>query len=182
MSSFTTLVLNLVIPGSGLIVRRREWLGFSLAMLFGICGNVGLASWLIAPEALPPWLTVVAFFMAGLTWLLAQILFLRQCRHLAHCESGIRVLLEESRTSIESGDLDAARSALEAAATLDEEHVEVNVHWARLFERAGNEGEARSRWRRVIELDHHRDYQSEASAALSRAQAHARGSGTELSR
>ena len=41
------LLLNLILSGSGLILRRREWLGLSMAMIFAICGNVAIAGWLI---------------------------------------------------------------------------------------------------------------------------------------
>ena len=70
-------VLNLLIPGSGLIVRRREWLGFSLSLVFGISGNIALAGWLIAPEAMPGWLVRAAMAMTAGSWILAQILFWR---------------------------------------------------------------------------------------------------------
>jgi len=71
-------ILNLVIPGAGLILRHREWLGFSLALIFGICGNIALAGWMIAPEAVPRWLTVIAAGLAAFSWGLAQVLFRRQ--------------------------------------------------------------------------------------------------------
>ena len=44
-----TLLLNILLPGTGLIVRRREWLGLSLVMLYGICANVALADrWIVS--------------------------------------------------------------------------------------------------------------------------------------
>lgn len=73
------LLLNLLIPGSGLILLRREWLGFFLAVVFGLGGNIALAGWLVAPAAMPAWLTVAAFASAALTWLVSQVLFRRQC-------------------------------------------------------------------------------------------------------
>jgi hypothetical protein len=78
-------LLNLILPGAGLIVRRREWLGFSLALVFGICGNVALAGWLIAPAAVPGGLTLLAFVLSGLIWLSAQICLVRQAAREAGC-------------------------------------------------------------------------------------------------
>jgi len=94
-------VLNIIIPGTGLIFRRREWLGFSLALIFGICGNLALAGWLIAPVAMPGWLVWLASVLAGSSWVLAQVLFRRQ-------GIAMRGLLEAASAS-EAGDI--ARSA-----------------------------------------------------------------------
>ncbi len=71
------LILNLLLPGTGLILRRREWLGLALSLLFGICCNVALAGRLIAPAAIPGWLTMLAIVMAAATWLWGQVLFKR---------------------------------------------------------------------------------------------------------
>jgi hypothetical protein len=73
-------LLNLIVPGTGLILARREWLGFLLAVIFGICGNVALAGGFIAPAAIPPWLTGVAAVLTLLAWVVAQVLLRR---HLA---------------------------------------------------------------------------------------------------
>jgi len=70
-------LLNILLPGTGLILTGREWLGFLLAIVFGICGNVALAGWLIAPAAIPIWLTRIAAFMTFLAWVCAQVLLKR---------------------------------------------------------------------------------------------------------
>jgi hypothetical protein len=70
-------LLNLFLPGTGLILARREWLGFLLAIVFGICGNVALAGWFVAPAAIPPWLAGIATVLAFLFWTLAQIMLRR---------------------------------------------------------------------------------------------------------
>jgi len=67
-------LLNLLLPGAGLILRRHEWVGFLLALVFGLCGNVALAGVLIAPEAVPAWLRLLAGICTGLIWLVAQLL------------------------------------------------------------------------------------------------------------
>jgi hypothetical protein len=77
-------ILNLVVPGAGLILQRREWLGFSLALIFGICGNIAIAGWLIAPEAMPMWLTGLAAGLAAFSWGLAQV-------NLWRCEAALRL-------------------------------------------------------------------------------------------
>lgn len=71
-------LFNFLLPGTGLILVRREWLGFLLALVFGICGNVALAGWFIAPAAVPIWLTRIAGAMTVLAWLASQMLLKRQ--------------------------------------------------------------------------------------------------------
>lgn len=67
-------LLNMVLPGTGLILRGREGVGFLICLVFGLCGQVALAGMLIAPEAIPAWLVWVASVLAALTWAGAQML------------------------------------------------------------------------------------------------------------
>jgi len=71
------LILNLLIPGTGLIVRGRHWLGFAIALLFAFSLNVAIAGWLVAPLAIPPAYTWAGTLIAGATWVLAQVSLFR---------------------------------------------------------------------------------------------------------
>ena len=71
------MLINLLIPGSGLILLGREWLGASLAFVFGICGHIALAGWLIAPAAVPRGWIALAVVLASLSWIAAQVLHRR---------------------------------------------------------------------------------------------------------
>lgn len=84
MRSPLSYLLNILIPGTGLIIHEREWLGFLLALLFGACVNVAIAGRLIAPAAIPTWLTIIAMVLGGFAWVLAQALLWRQCRSRGH--------------------------------------------------------------------------------------------------
>jgi len=159
-------LINLVLPGAGLIIRRREWLGFLLTLVFGICGNAALAGLIIAPLAIPRWMTGLAVGMSALAWVLSQLLFWRQLIHLERCRESLAVLLEDSRAALAGGDHGSAHRLLERAAAVDDEHLELNVLWARLCTSEGDESAAQRRWRRVIQLDVRRTYHSEARMAL----------------
>lgn len=129
-----TWVLNILVPGVGLILRRREWLGLTLALLYALCANLAIASWLIAPDAIPSWLAALATSFTGLGWLAAQWLF---ARHQAETRRRARVLetlIQEARQSIGANRLDVARVALESAMEIDGEHTEVKALWGRLCE------------------------------------------------
>ncbi len=159
-------LLNLILPGAGLIVRRREWLGVALALVFGISGNVALAGLLIAPEALPAWMPAAAIVLCVLAWVGSQVLLRLQCRRLENCAKGVEALLAASRAALADGDINLAQESLESAVSLDEEHVEVNVLWARLCQQQGKPTEARQWWSRVAELDVRRRYRAEVASEL----------------
>lgn len=166
MRGLMAWLLNVVLPGTGLIVRRREWLGFSLAMVFGICGNVALAGWLIAPAAVPSWLTRLAFGLCVLSWLLSQLLLLRQGILLKRRASGLAALLREARTAMEARDIESAGLALESGKAMDDENVELYVLRARLCALKGDQRGERAAWRRVLKLDRHGQYHAEARRRL----------------
>ena len=87
VGTHAVLILNLLIPGAGMIIQGREWLGFCLALVFGVCGNIVLAGTLVAPDALPIPIVVLAAALCLFAWSLAQFLFRRQAllvRHLQH--------------------------------------------------------------------------------------------------
>jgi hypothetical protein len=159
-------LLNVIVPGTGLIVRRREWLGFCLALVFGICGNVALAGWLIAPAAVPGWLVQVAAGLCGLSWLLSQWLMLRQGMLLDRRAAGLTRLLQDARSGLDSGDTASARLALDSAAAMDDERAELYVLRAQLCDLEGDPQGMRAAWRHAVRLDHDHDYQAQAKRAL----------------
>jgi hypothetical protein len=158
--------LNLCLPGSGLIVLRREWLGLSLAVVFGICGNVALTGWLIAPAAVPAWLTLLAFVFTALTWLAGQLLLWRQMQSQSRCESDMRVLLREARCALEKGEVEPAGVCLESALALDDENVELHLLRARLFTMEGDDRAARKALRRAAKVDVRRRHRVETLRAV----------------
>lgn len=167
MGTVLVWIANVIIPGAGLIIRRREWLGLLLALLFSICANVAVAGFLIAPESMPAWAPWTAATLTALTWTFAQFLCAWQARSMREAARRIAALLETSRGAISLGDMDAARKAILSAASIDEEDVELNVLWAQVSQRSGDLHEARYRWRRVIQLDVRRRYREEALTAMS---------------
>ena len=158
-------LLNIIIPGTGLVVRRREWLGFSLAIMFGLCGNVTLAGWLIAPAAVPAWLTRLASALAALTWVAAQLLLHRQGTLLKRRASGLAALLREAHSALEAGDTESARLALESGAAVDDEAAELYVLRARLCDLVGDDRGARAARRRIHRLDRRRRRRCEVRPA-----------------
>ncbi len=160
-------LLNVIIPGAGLIIRRREWLGLALAVVFAICGNVAIAALLIAPAAVPRWLTIPAISLGAASWILAQYLCHRQGRILARTARGLADLLARARDAIDESDWAQAHDALQSGMALDDENVEVHVRMARLHDRLGEHEAMRAEWRRVLVLDRGKQFLAEARKSLS---------------
>ena len=108
------VAINLVIPGGGLIVLRREWLGFAISILFVVLTQIAIFGLLIVPLDLPRWAVVVALVgMAGV-WVLSQWLVLVRGRLVAspELERELRDLRGRAREALARGDYAEANRAL----------------------------------------------------------------------
>ncbi|MBN1341876.1 MAG: hypothetical protein JXQ73_04310 [Phycisphaerae bacterium] len=163
-----SIALNVFVPGTGLVLARRERWGTSLAFVFAVFGQVVLFGGWITPSSIPRSMTLVAAVGAVATWLVAQGLLLSRLSVLRGpaFPSDKATLLQLGREALEDGIYVNARLAIESALALDDEDVVANVLWARLMTLMGRFSEARRAWRRVQQLDPGGDYRREAVAAL----------------
>lgn len=166
--SGTARFLNLIVPGSGLIISQREWFGLTLALLFGVCSQIALGGWLIAPAAIPLWLTFAAAVMAALVWVAAQVLLHHHLGVFNHPQRGEQIarFLDEARAAVNHGDRRSALLLVEAALSLDDECLDTCVERARLLSRLGPAASMNRAWRRVAALDTLGRYRDESIAAL----------------
>lgn len=114
-------IVNLVLPGLGLVLLRKEWLGAAVALLFSICVNIAIAGLVIAPDAIPAWLSWSAGGLGCVVWLFSQAACRKQLSCLREQRVRIETLLADAATARQHGDLEAARTALEAAQAIDAE-------------------------------------------------------------
>lgn len=119
------LIVNALVPGAGLIAAQREWLGLSLALLFGICGQIALAGRLLAPAALPPWTAWLATSLAAAVWLSAQLLLIRRQRRLFSPQHRLRIdrLFADAQDARHAGRTAEALGCLDMILELDDRHV-----------------------------------------------------------
>ncbi|MBX3394560.1 MAG: hypothetical protein KF841_04245 [Phycisphaerae bacterium] len=108
-------IINLVLPGLGLVLLRKEWLGAAVAMLFAICVNITIAGFVIAPDAIPVWLSGVAGGLGCVVWAFSQAACRKQLRCLREQRVRIETLLADAAAARQHGDSEAARTAMEAA-------------------------------------------------------------------
>ncbi len=163
------IILNVLLPGSGLILARRPWLGFALVMLFTVCAQVTLWGAWIIPEAISTPLFAAAAAGAALLWIAAQWLLLRQLRRIPNQtdrRSQLATCFALAEQAIVDGRFTEARGALDVALTVDDENPDTYAKLARLTAKVGCYDEARRCWGWVAELDRGGVYRREMIQAL----------------
>ena len=163
------IALNLLLPGSGLILARRPWLGFALAMLYTGSAQMTLWGAWIAPELVSNPLLGAAAGGAALLWIAAQGLLLQQLRRIPNPTdrlSQLATCFALADQAVVEGRFAEARGALDVALTVDDENPETYAKLARLMAQVGRCGEARRAWRAVADLDREGSYHREMVKAL----------------
>ena len=163
-------VINLLVPGSGLILLGLPWLGIALALWFALGAELAACGWLIAPATIPWVLTLVGALCAGAAWVLGQGLFLTRMRFLRDPElpAELAILRRHATEALARGDHRAACSTLRVALSIDDADLPTRILWARLMTGMGRKRHARRAWRGSARLDTHREHQNEIRQALQR--------------
>ncbi len=168
MRARAAILLNLLLPGSGLILLRREWLGAAIAVLFGLLAEVAIWGCLIAPASLPTWTVTASLIAAAVIWLAAQFLLRRQLAAFDTPAVGreLEHLRRQAAQLLAAGRPDQALETLALALALNDEDVETLVQQADLLQRLGRADDAKRIWRQVRRLDRaHRYTPPDADAA-----------------
>ncbi len=163
-------MLNVVVPGTGLMLLGRSWLGLSLAMWYALAAEVLLGGWLIAPAVVPAWLVAVAGVLAGIAWLAAQVLLGRRIAFLRDpgLAAEMAVIRRTAEDALAAEDYRAARVAIRVALSIDDADVASRVLHARLVTATCGRRRARQAWHGVARLDTDREFTGEIEAALRR--------------
>ncbi len=162
------ILLNMLVPGSGLVILRREWLGLCLALLYGLLAQTALwGVWLI-PVSIPGFVVIGSAISAATVWAGAQWLLMQRWRLVAAPEVELELdrLLVQADAAMDTGELESARRILLVARSLNDEHIGVNIRWGRLMQLMGRFHHARSTWRRVLRLRPSDDQNRQAREAL----------------
>ena len=159
---------NLIAPGAGLVILRRDALGVSLVVLFAILAQVAIWGILLVPSSIPDPVSVAAFVGAGVVWLAAQWMAHNQARRAlgVEVERELALLRDRVARAIEDERFADARDLLGIGLQINDEDLDLNVQTARLLMLDGQLPEARRAWRRVVDLDRAGQYREEAKAAL----------------
>lgn len=167
-----SVTLNALVPGAGLIVLRREWLGTWLALLFVLPAQGALWGWLLVPEEIPPAVAGVLAIAAGGVWVLAQVLLGLRIRLVtsARVEHTLRLLLKEAEAALLEGRLREADELIGVALGIDDESPAVRALQARLLAEQSEVTESRRWWSYVLRAAPDGPLRVQAEEALRRAE------------
>ena len=170
MRSQAAIWVNVLIPGAGLIVLRREWLGSAVALLFGMLAGSGIWGCLISPASAGTWTVALTLTGAALIWLGGQILLHRQLAVFNDPSLALEVerLRQQAADSAGAGNYTEALSMLRLALSLNDEDLDTLVQQADLLTTLGRFREARRAWRQVEQLDRRQRYRRRIVEALQR--------------
>ncbi len=144
------------VPGAGLILARREWLGLAVALLFVLSAQAMVVTTLIAPEEVDGWFR--ALFLVGtvVVWGGSQWLLYRRLRKNfgVGVARELGVLCDEARAAEADGRLEEAHDLLRAAISINDEHEVIALQWAELLTKMDRGKDADRAWRRVRYLSY----------------------------
>ena len=159
-------LVNLVIPGGGLILIGREILGVLIAVLFTVAACYALAATLLFPDDTSAAWRGLGIGVAIGTYLGAQIRYAQTVRYQADQAFGDlrRAALRAARGALRDGRAEDAWNALQPLLPQAEADLLVAYRVAQVLTARGNGLVALNAWRRVRRLDRHRIYREEVRA------------------
>ncbi len=162
------MIINVLIPGAGLVVLRREWLGLATSVLFALLAIIFISSRWIIPSDIPSWAAYLSLIGLILVWVGSMVAVVQRARFVRDPEviAEIKQLQQQGASAIEGGDLAEARRVLLVAINLDDEDAETWAIWSKLMEGQDNTRAAHVGWKRVLRLADRQELQIEARQRL----------------
>jgi hypothetical protein len=158
-------LINLVIPGGGLILIGSETIGVLVALLFTVAANYAIAALLLIPDEVPATWRGLSLGVAIGTYLGAQIRYAQTVRHgrasAAREQRG--AALRAARGALLAGRVEDAWRAIQPLAEQAESDLVVAYRLAQVLTAREGSAAALAAWRRVRRLDRHRIYRQEVA-------------------
>jgi hypothetical protein len=149
------ILFNLLVPGTGLVVLGRPWVGVCLAGLFLLGAELGILGLLVTPTSLPQVLSVAALGAAAGIWLAGQILLAARIRFLRGpgLPRELAILHRLAQRAISRSDFGTAQAAIGVALSMDDSDVHSHVLRARILSLTGPRAKAQRAWLLARRLD-----------------------------
>jgi hypothetical protein len=164
----TPTVLNLLVPGSGLVALGRVWTGLALTAWYVLGVELALVGWLIAPATIPNWLRWTGVGFSAATWTLGQGLLFARIRYLRSEDlpRQLAILRRLAEHAMARRDYRTAGAALSVGLSLDDTSIAIHALRARLANLTGRTRTARRLYRGVLQMEGHEPYIDEAQRAM----------------
>lgn len=155
--------VNLLIPGGGLMMIGRVWLGLIIALLFALLANCALAFSLLFPDDVPSWAGGLTTGLAGGTYLGAQLRFAQtvRSRHREAATAHRRQALEAVRACMAAGQYGQAWEAIRPLAAQADRDLLVAYRVAQVLTAKQDVNAALDAWHLVRRLDRHHIYREQ---------------------
>lgn len=163
-------LLNVLLPGGGLIAAGAVATGLVIGLTFAILANLTVVSWWLAPDEFPRLVRALALGCAGGAYAGAQFRLAAHLRTLraTRFEQWRRRRLWDSAAALQAGDGAAALEALRPVAQRTPEDLHVAARWAQALVLTGPPAAARTAWQRVADLDRRGVYREMVRENLAR--------------
>jgi hypothetical protein len=164
------ILLNVLLPGGGLIWVGYIRAGLLLGLAFAACANSVLAATLLLPDEFAAWAKLAGLLLTVVSYAAAQGLLAQGLRRRAEQEYAAlrkRVLGEAMRRA-ERGEHAAALHSLDRLSGSAARDLLVAFRRAQILSAAQDVPRARAAWAQVAALDEHGIYRNAARECLAR--------------
>lgn len=162
--------LNLLAPGSGLIILRQDRRGLKVAGVFAGLALPGLWGVWILPGILPTGVALGCLILAAALWLFSQVwVWRRRAAVLGECgRAHIRACCSEACDAANDRQFAQSEAILRTALQANDEDPAVWAQWARLLVVMGRIEPARQAWEAALDVDKTGTFRREGIIALER--------------
>jgi len=159
-------LVNLVIPGGGLILVGGDVSGVLIALLFTATASFSVAASLLLPGEVPATWRGLGIGVTLGTYVGAQVRFAQTLYHQRGriADQARRAALHDARQALLDGQVEDAWRALQPLADQADTDLVLAYRVAQVLTARGDEVAARAAWQRVRRLDRHRIYRPETVA------------------
>lgn len=172
-------LVNLILPGAGLILSGGTIAGLLIGALFAITAALAVASTLLIPDDFSATAQKLLIISAALIYIAAQILIAQRLR--SECASRRaqvrRDALARAAQHLEQGDGQRARLSLQPLEGELSGDLLVALRWAQAVEMCGDRDAADEAWDRLRRMDRHHLYRRELAERVSRRKPASEGGG-----
>ncbi len=155
--------INLLVPGSGMILAGSVVTGLLAGLLFAACANFAVLAVLLFPDDFSGTMQALAIGLAAGAYLGAQVRLAAHIKalRLAAAASFRRRILWQSQELLARGEAAGAVDALRPLAAEASRDLLVAYRLAQALTAAGDVPAARAAWQQVRELDEHGLYKQQ---------------------